>query len=52
MTMRKDDHQIVTEYFVGVFAKGVKYDSEKTGLGWERRRPCWPRSSTSPTHAR
>jgi branched-chain amino acid transport system substrate-binding protein len=33
-TMRKDDHQIVSEYLVGVFKKGVKYDSEKTGLGW------------------
>ena len=33
-TMRKDDHQLVSEYFVGVFKKGVKYDSEKTGLGW------------------
>jgi branched-chain amino acid transport system substrate-binding protein len=32
--MRKDDHQIIGEYFVGVFKKGVKYDSEKTGLGW------------------
>ena len=32
--MRKDDHQILSEYFVGVFKKGVKYDSEKTGFGW------------------
>lgn len=35
VTMRKDDHQIQTEYFVGVFTKGVKYDSEGTGLGWK-----------------
>ena len=35
VTMRKDDHQILSEYFVGVFTKGVKYDSEKTGLGWK-----------------
>ena len=33
-TLRKDDHQIISEYLVGVFKKGVKYDSEKTGLGW------------------
>ena len=33
-TMRKDDHQIIGPYFVGVFKKGAKYDSEKTGLGW------------------
>ena len=32
--MRKDDHQLISEYFVGTFKKGVKYDSEKTGLGW------------------
>ncbi|MCX7380389.1 MAG: branched-chain amino acid ABC transporter substrate-binding protein [Alphaproteobacteria bacterium] len=33
-TMRKDDHQIISEYFVGVFKKGVKYEAEGTGLGW------------------
>ena len=32
--MRKEDHQIISEYFVGTFKKGVKYDSEGTGLGW------------------
>jgi branched-chain amino acid transport system substrate-binding protein len=35
VTLRKEDHQILTEYFVGVFSQGVKYDSEKTGLGWK-----------------
>ena len=33
-TMRKDDHQFISEYFVGTFKKGVKYDAEGTGLGW------------------
>src|SRR5262249_19700426 len=33
VTLRKDDHQILSEYFVGVFTKGVKYDSERTSLG-------------------
>lgn len=33
-TMRKDDHQLIGEYFVGAFRKGVKYDAENTGLGW------------------
>jgi branched-chain amino acid transport system substrate-binding protein len=33
--MRKEDHQIISEYFVGTFKKGVKYDAEGTGLGWE-----------------
>jgi branched-chain amino acid transport system substrate-binding protein len=32
--MRRDDHQIISEYFVGIFKKGVKYDAEATGLGW------------------
>jgi branched-chain amino acid transport system substrate-binding protein len=35
VTMRKEDHQLLTEYFAAVFSKGVKYDSEKTGLGWK-----------------
>jgi branched-chain amino acid transport system substrate-binding protein len=34
LKMRKDDHQLIGPYFVGIFKKGVKYDSEKTGLGW------------------
>jgi branched-chain amino acid transport system substrate-binding protein len=34
--MRKDDHQLMSEYLVGAFVKtGIKYDSEKTGLGWK-----------------
>ena len=33
-TMRKDDHQIISAYYVGIFKKGVKYDAEGTGLGW------------------
>ncbi len=35
VTMRRDDHQLISEYFVGMFSKDVKYDSEKTGLGWK-----------------
>ncbi len=33
--MRKEDHQLLMPYYEGVFTKGVKYDSEKTGLGWK-----------------
>ncbi len=33
--MRGDDHQLMSAYYVGVFQKGVKYDAEKTGLGWK-----------------
>ncbi len=34
VTIRKDDHQIIMTYYAAVFTRGVKYDSEKTGLGW------------------
>jgi branched-chain amino acid transport system substrate-binding protein len=33
--MRKADHQLIMPYYEGVFTRGVKYDSEKTGLGWK-----------------
>jgi branched-chain amino acid transport system substrate-binding protein len=33
--MRKDDHQLLMPYYEGIFTKGVKYDSEKSGLGWK-----------------
>ncbi len=33
--MRKDDHQLMEPYYESVFVKDVKYDSEKTGLGWK-----------------
>jgi branched-chain amino acid transport system substrate-binding protein len=34
-TMRSEDHQLLMTYYGGVFSKDVKYDSEKTGLGWK-----------------
>ena len=34
-TMRRDDHQLLMPYYVGVFSKDVKYDSEHTGFGWK-----------------
>jgi len=33
-TMRADDHQAVMTYYGSVFTRGVKNDSEHTGLGW------------------
>jgi branched-chain amino acid transport system substrate-binding protein len=33
--MRKEDHQMLLPYYEVVFTKGVKYDSEHTGLGWK-----------------
>jgi branched-chain amino acid transport system substrate-binding protein len=34
-TMRRDDHQLIDQFYAAVFTKGVKYDSEKTGFGWK-----------------
>jgi branched-chain amino acid transport system substrate-binding protein len=34
-TMRPTDHQVMMTYYGVLFSKGVKYDSEKTGLGWK-----------------
>jgi len=48
VTMRKADHQILSEYFVGVFTKGVKYDSEKTGLGWKTETTVQPKDLDQP----
>jgi branched-chain amino acid transport system substrate-binding protein len=33
--MRKDDHQLLMPYYAASFSRDVKYDSEKTGLGWK-----------------
>ena len=34
-TMRPDDHQLMAPLYVAKFTRDVKYDSEKTGLGWK-----------------
>jgi len=49
VTMRKADHQILSEYFVGVFTKGVKYDSEHTGFGWKNYMTASTADLTLPT---
>jgi branched-chain amino acid transport system substrate-binding protein len=33
--MRAEDHQLLFPYYVSIFSKDVKYDSEKTGIGWK-----------------
>jgi branched-chain amino acid transport system substrate-binding protein len=33
--MRKEDHQLLMPYYAVSFSRDVKYDSEKTGLGWK-----------------
>ncbi len=35
VTIRPEDHQGLMTYYGALFSKGVKYDSEKTGLGWK-----------------
>ena len=34
-TMRSEDHQLMAPLYVARFTRDVKYDSEKTGLGWK-----------------
>jgi branched-chain amino acid transport system substrate-binding protein len=33
--MRKEDHQLLMPYYAASFSRDVKYDAEKTGLGWK-----------------
>jgi branched-chain amino acid transport system substrate-binding protein len=33
--MRKQDHQLLMPYYAASFSRDVKYDAEKTGLGWK-----------------
>lgn len=35
VVMRADDHQLLFPYYLAMFSRDVKYDSEKTGLGWK-----------------
>ncbi len=34
-TMRREDHQLIDQFYAAVFTSGVKYDSEGTGFGWK-----------------
>ena len=47
--MRKDDHQLLMPYYVTTFTKNVKYDSEKTGLGWKTDFTATAEDLTLPT---
>ena len=47
--MRKEDHQLLMPYYVGVFSKDVKYDSEHTGLGWKTQTMIPASDLTLPT---
>jgi len=47
--MRKDDHQMISEYVVGLLSKGNKYDSEGTGLGWKVEKVVEAKDLMQPT---
>jgi branched-chain amino acid transport system substrate-binding protein len=47
--MRKDDHQLLYPYYEGLFTKDVKYDAEKTGLGWKTEFKTTVADETLPT---
>jgi branched-chain amino acid transport system substrate-binding protein len=47
--MRKEDHQLLMPFYAGTFTKDVKYDSEKTGLGWKTSSIATTEDLTLPT---
>jgi len=47
--MRADNHQILQPLFVSTLAKGVKYDSEDTGLGWKTDAKIEGKATALPT---
>ena len=47
--MRKDDHQLIHPFYEAVLVKDVKYDSEKTGLGWKTEMMANAAELTQPT---
>jgi branched-chain amino acid transport system substrate-binding protein len=47
--MRKADHQLLMPYYVATFTKNVKYDAEKTGLGWKTDYVATTEDLTLPT---
>src|SRR5262249_5816939 len=50
--MRADNHQILQPLFVSTLARGVKYDSEDTGLAGRRTRRSRARRRHCPRRAR
>jgi branched-chain amino acid transport system substrate-binding protein len=47
--MRKEDHQLLLPYYEAVLTKNVKYDVEKTGLGWKTEFKTTVADETLPT---
>jgi branched-chain amino acid transport system substrate-binding protein len=47
--MRKEDHQLLMPYYEAVLTRNVKYDVEKTGLGWKTEFKTTVAEETLPT---
>ncbi len=47
--MRAEDHQLLSPLHEAVFTKDVKYDAEKTGLGWKNEAKLTAADLTLPT---
>lgn len=47
--MRKEDHQMLEPLYLARFVKDVKYDSEKTGLGWKTVKMVEAKDLAQPT---
>ncbi len=47
--MRADNHQILQPLYVSTLSKGVKYDSEESGLGWKTDAKVEAKATALPT---
>jgi len=47
--MRADNHQILQPLYVSTLSKGVKYDSEESGLGWKTDAKVDAKATALPT---
>ena len=47
--MRAEDHQLLGPLHEAIFTRDVKYDAEKTGLGWKNEAKLSAADLTLPT---
>jgi len=47
--MRADNHQVLQPLYVSTLSKGVKYDSEESGLGWKTDAKVEAKATALPT---
>jgi len=50
--MRADNHQLLQPLYVSTLSKGVKYDSEDTGLGWKTDARIEGKATALPTNCK